>query len=539
VRSEWAPFFRWLQRAHPPLRSVLAAVAAATFAAATGLALFVGAPYLLVFSSTHTKLVAGSTLAIALVVVELVAFLRSPLRFVERLTSHDLGLQSVTQWRRWLLSTVGSWSFSKWRSAANGDLLERAMADTDALQDLWIRCVVPIVSLTLAMLGADFYVAQLGAHRFNSVESALFLLGVQALVLLVLAGQFPLLATCEREVRTARASRTGRQLELQQVASEWALLGRSDFVVSMLRGHNEEVATAELRRDRSWRGSRRFVAAAGLLGFAVCANGPGFHNLGSRQGLVVVLVALATAELANVAGNSLRAAVAVAVSAERLDDLSIALPEGREPWPTNSMITVRSLSHSEGGRVILNHVSLSIPPQRRVAFVGPTGAGKSTLLRLLARLDDAAPRTITVAVKSLEAIEEMALRRHLSYLSAEPALLEGNVETVLRAGREQTFALAPALEQLGVGQPESGRFEHLSRGEAQRVGLVRALVNEPDVLLLDEPTAGLGASERALVLHCLSQLHATIIVATHDEELAAWCDDRYELRDGELTIISR
>jgi ABC-type lipoprotein export system ATPase subunit len=81
---------------------------------------------------------------------------------------------------------------------------------------------------------------------------------------------------------------------------------------------------------------------------------------------------------------------------------------------------------------------------------------------------------------------------------------------------------------------ESDRFVHLSRGEAQRAALARALLREPAVLLLDEPTSGLGPRERRRVIERLNECGASMVVATHDEELIAMCDQRLKLSDGRL-----
>jgi ABC-type lipoprotein export system ATPase subunit len=90
-----------------------------------------------------------------------------------------------------------------------------------------------------------------------------------------------------------------------------------------------------------------------------------------------------------------------------------------------------------------------------------------------------------------------------------------------------------------VRSERTTRFEELSRGERARVALVRALVTEPDIYLLDEPTAGLGDDETALLLDLLAQTGATVIIATHDEFVINWSDDTYELRGGALVPITR
>jgi ABC-type transport system involved in cytochrome bd biosynthesis fused ATPase/permease subunit len=522
------------------LATLLTALSTGSVAAATGLALFVGAPYLLAYSASHSSLAAGSTLAVLLIVIELLAFLRSPLRFVERMSAHDLGLRSVTQWRRWLVVTIGSWNYARWRAAASGDLLERAMADTDALQDLWLRCLVPLVTTAVAFLGADISVALLSSPRLSSLQIALTLGACQLGAIALLALQLPRLVRVEREVRHARATRTALRLELQSAAPELELLGHRAFLEHRLAVHNEHVAHLEHRRQRRWRWARAATVIAPLITIAltVAASG-GAHNLAGRGGLVMVLISLGVSELVSVAVQALRVGVSVTASAERLDELSFDTPARTHSWPEHAMIDVESLCWAHGDQEVLRDVTFTVAPGRRIAVTGTTGSGKSTLLRLLARLDEVPHGAITVGGVDVGDIEEIALRRHVGYVSAEPGLLDGNVDAVVRAGRVSSDDVVTSLARVGINVHETQRLDHLSRGEAQRVALVRGLLDEPSVVLLDEPTAGLGDMERALVLERLSACFATVIVATHDEHVVAWCDDHYELREGSLVLINR
>ncbi len=538
--SPWRELARWVHRARPPQRTVAAALVAGSAAALTGVALFVGAPYLLVYSASHTKLVAGGTLALLLIVIELLAFLRSPLRFAERLSAHDLGLRSVTQWRRWLVHTVGSWPYRRWRAASSGDLLERAMNDTDTLQDIWLRCLVPLISSTLALFVADLFVGFMHAARFSGPQVALSLLATQLVVLAAYGAQLPRLVRVERLVRQARATRTARRVELLFAAPEIELLGRRDYLSDRLTAYNAHVATLERRRTQRWRLARLVAVVApvvSLLLVALAAGGT--SHLAGRSGIVVILIALGVVELALAAHQALRVAVAVTTAAERLDELAHHVPTRSHGWPEHQMIDVEALRWRHGDVDVLRDVTFTVAPGRRVAITGANGSGKSTLLRALARLDEVPLGTITVGEVDLCDIDELALRRHLGYVSAEPGLLDGNADAVVRAGRASADASAGALEQLEITPNALGRLEHLSRGEAQRVALVRGLLDEPSVVVLDEPTSGLGAHERALVINRLSQLSASVIVATHDEQLVAWCDEHYELFEGVLRRLNR
>jgi putative ABC transport system ATP-binding protein len=127
----------------------------------------------------------------------------------------------------------------------------------------------------------------------------------------------------------------------------------------------------------------------------------------------------------------------------------------------------------------------------------------------------------------------------LSYLASEPGLTRGYARDVLRLGRSSERESHVDLAQLGVDSEESSRFEDLSRGERQRIAIVRALVTDPHVIIADEPTSGLGADETDRVLDLLATTNATVVVATHDERVVRWCDEVYELTNAQLRQLSR
>ena len=92
---------------------------------------------------------------------------------------------------------------------------------------------------------------------------------------------------------------------------------------------------------------------------------------------------------------------------------------------------------------------------------------------------------------------------------------------------------------VGLDVDDTTKFEELSRGERERVALVRALVTAPEIYLLDEPTSGLGQEETRAVLELLESTGATFVVATHDDQVMDWCHQVYELRDGNLVATAR
>jgi ATP-binding cassette subfamily C protein CydCD len=146
---------------------------------------------------------------------------------------------------------------------------------------------------------------------------------------------------------------------------------------------------------------------------------------------------------------------------------------------------------------------------------------------------------VVVGDVALRGIEEAELRRHLAYVTSEPGFTRGYALDVLTLGRSSSRDALVDLATLGVVAEGSTRFDDLSRGEIARVALARALVPAPDVVVLDEPTAGLGREETRAVLDLLDSTSATVIVATHDEQVIAWSDVVVEVRDGALHVLRR
>jgi putative ABC transport system ATP-binding protein len=201
---------------------------------------------------------------------------------------------------------------------------------------------------------------------------------------------------------------------------------------------------------------------------------------------------------------------------------------------------------------VLHDVTLDFEAGRSVAIVGPSGAGKSTLLHVLGGLDQPDSGLVRFRDRDLYRLgpaERTEIRaRHVGFVFQSYHLLPelDVVDNVLlpamavygRVGatRQARGRALELLEAVGL----TGRIRHtpleLSGGEQQRVALARALINEPELLLADEPTGNLDTATGEQVLHALFNLtrerRHTLILVTHNLEIAARCDRVIRLRDG-------
>jgi putative ABC transport system ATP-binding protein len=220
-----------------------------------------------------------------------------------------------------------------------------------------------------------------------------------------------------------------------------------------------------------------------------------------------------------------------------------------------SVIATKNLQKTYGKKdtafTALNGVDIAIEPGESVAIIGKSGSGKSTLMHLLALLDKPSEGSVIVddqdaSKLSTKRINSLRNRNfgfvfQQFFLNANNTVLDNVILPLKIAGisrKERTRRGMEALEAVELADKAKNKANNLSGGQKQRVCIARALINDPQIIFADEPTGNLDSATGAKIEDLLFQLNKekgiTLIVVTHDDDLAARCDRQIHLKDGNI-----
>ncbi len=207
------------------------------------------------------------------------------------------------------------------------------------------------------------------------------------------------------------------------------------------------------------------------------------------------------------------------------------------------MIEVRNLTKRYGGFTAVDNISFEAHPGQVTGFLGPNGAGKTTTMRMLTGFMP--PTSGTALVAGFDVFEQsMEVRRHIGYLLENVPLYRDmtprsylNYLAEIRGLPNRRQAVDAALERVGMSERAGSQIRYLSKGMRQRVGVAQAILHNPDVLILDEPTIGLDPRQvlelRALVRD-LGRDH-TVLFSTHIlSEAEQVCDNVVIINNGQI-----
>ena len=501
---------------------------------ACGIGLLATAAWLISRAAQHPPVV---ELSAAIVAVRIFGVGRGVLRYAERLVSHDAVFRVLTDVRVQVYRWLEPLAPGALPSARSGDVLQRLLGDVDAVQDLLLRGVVPILTGALTSVVTVIFAAVLLPEDGLILAVTLLLAGVLVPWLTALAGR----RAAERiaPVRGALAGEIVDTLsgtaDLLATGSARRRLARVDELDAQLTQAARSSASAlGLGAGLSSLATGAAVVGALVAGLPAVASGR-LHNLLLA---VLVLLPLAAFEAVQPLPAAAQQLTTARRAAARLFAVLDADPPVREPassaaLPTGTQeLLLRDVSIRYPGDDgwALQGIDLVIPPGARVAIVGPSGSGKTTLLLALLRFVQVSQGAITYGGVDLDTCTGDEVRRRIGACLQDAHVFATSVRGNLQIGRPEADDrdLEDALRQARlldwvrtlpegldtvVGQAGSA----VSGGERQRLSLARSLLADPGVLLLDEPTEGLDtAAERELMADLLAATAGrTTVLVTH------------------------
>lgn len=534
------------------------AVLAGAAADLAGLGLIAAAAWLITRAAEQPPLAA---LSVAIVATRAFATGKGVFRYAERLTGHDVALRAQAGTRERLYEALIA---PRPPRHGGADLLSRMVDDTEAVQDLLVRCLLPAAAAAITA------VAAVGIGLFVLPAAALVLLaGLAVAGVLLPAVTAAATRRWAARIAPARAALAGTVADLVHGSADLAAYGAAGRALDQARAADEALAALERRQARV----HALALAAGTLtqgltvaGIVLLAQASGADTVATAVLALTALVSFEPVLPLAAAGERLAGITAALRRLKEVRDAPAAVTEPPAPAPLPRppyTVEVADLvvRHAPAGtpagqedglpsaapRAAVDGVSLTLTPGRRVALVGPSGAGKSTLLAALMRLVE--PESGSVRVNGVD-VRDLAsddVRTLMTGLTQDPYIFQTTLRDNLRlagpdAGEER---LREAVREARLEQwadrtgwdaqlGEDGRT--VSGGQLQRLALARALLYDPPVLLLDEPAEALDEETAdRLMADLLDVTHGrTTLLVTHRLRGLEGVDEIVVLEEGRV-----
>ncbi|WP_299142690.1 cysteine/glutathione ABC transporter ATP-binding protein/permease CydC [uncultured Vibrio sp.] len=461
------------------------------------------------------------------------AMSRTAGRWGERVVSHNATFKLLTDLRIFFFKKLAPLIPGRISNLRDADLLNRLVADVDAMDHVYLRLVSPV---TVGVLGIFFLTLFL--MWFDS-SLGLILGSILLIMLLVWPILFYKLGKRNGgELTQNKADLRVTTLDWIEGYSELTLFGAEErYRNAILETQRKLMANQFVNANLTGMASAALMLFNGLtlvLMLWLAADGVG----GNAPDPFIALMAFATMasfELLMPIAGAFQHLGQTLSSARRLNEVILSEPEvqfAEEKLDINKPLDITfsnvTFNYPDSERSVLNAVDLTIPATNKVAIVGQTGSGKSTLIQLLTRYWDPKKGYISIAGIELTQWNESQLRESISVVSQRVDILNGTLRDNLLIARPEATDdhLANILKDVGLEKllennaldswlGDGGR--QLSGGEKRRIGIARAILHDAPILLLDEPTEGLDKQTEQSIM-ALFEKHfegKTVIFITH------------------------
>lgn len=548
------PTLRLLRHLLPHWRRLLPGALAAAGSDLAAAALMATAAWLITRAAEQPPL---ASVALAIVAVRALALGRGALRYADRLLGHDGALRAVAGFRTRVYEALVPLAPAGTPAFRGGDLLTRLVDDVGAAQDLLLRALFPAVAAGAVAAAATGLATVLLPQAGVLLGLLLAVAGV-VVPTLVLA----LSRRAGRAEKQTRAELAALTVDLTRGAADLAAYGARGRADERARSASARIAALERRQALTTSLASAVVlllqggATVGVTWLAVRAHADG--ALPATHLTVLAVLALVSFDALAPLPAAARHLAAVRVCARRLSDLfdtppPVVDPPAPAPLPTAEPlgvdITGLRVRHRPGGPLALDGVSLRLPPGRRVVLLGASGSGKSTLIAALMRFVPYEAGSIRVGGRELRdcagadaraVITGMTQDAHVFHATlranlalARPDATDADLRDAARRAR-----LLDWVESLPDGWDTlvGGDGATMSGGQRSRLLLARALLADPPVLVLDEPTEGLDPDTAAAVLADIldATRGRTTLLVTHDRSGLAAADEVVTLTRGRI-----
>lgn len=479
---------------------------------------------------------------------------RTAARYAERLVSHDATFRLLSGLRRWFFSELIPVSQEQLGQFRKGELLDRLVADIDALDQLYLRLVSPLLSAVIVALLFSLFIS------FFSTVVAMVVLLVMMLWIISMPLLFYVLGRKTGESMGVRQACLRQEvLDYLQSMAEQQIYG-SDANSRDMMAESEEKLVADQSRMAVMEGlgSALFVSGSGAAALLVLYIASGEMSAGLFSGPVMVMMVFGMLA-------SFEALLPLPVAFQFLSHTRHAASRLRQvvnspvvvfPEKTSGVVVTGDIQFIDvfcsyaNNQPVINKLSLHIPAGSHVALLGKTGCGKSTLIKLLSRELELAAGKILLDGQALQGFTEQELYQAISFVPQKTHVFSATFREnlLLAAPAACDEALLQVIKDSGLNGLVAARQNDgnvldvwlgqggigLSGGEQRRLAIARAMLKPAPILVMDEPGEGLDVhSEQALLDTVFRRFKdSSVIMITHKTTALERMDKVYRMENG-------